>query len=434
MSIAAIIAEYNPFYSGHQYQIRELRKKLGEDTQVLALMSGDFVQRGEPAVMDKYLRTELALRGGVSAVAELPVWMATASAADFAEGAVRILDALGCIDWICCGVEHDNFDLLEQTAVVFLEEPEPYRSLLKESLAQGHNFPSAREAAFLLHVKETGANFYREETDAGFLRLPNNILAIAYLQALKKTGSRIRLLPIRRLGSYHSDPDQPKSDTDSQYPGATAIRKELIRARSTGEDDWQLPDAILTSPETKELLHPHAGKNWPVAPEDLVVPVKMALLMREKEFSAFADVPEEMARRLEKGWFTAKSLADLAEYLHTVTYTRSRACRALLHILLGIRQDDVQKMKESGWAFYLRVLGFRKQEETLIGTLTVNSKIPVFLRAKLSAETEEALPPEARMSYNYDIAAADRYELIRSMIPDLSARPVREYSRGIIKV
>ena len=131
MSIAAIIAEYNPFYSGHQYQIRELRKKLGEDTQVLALMSGDFVQRGEPAVMDKYLRTELALRGGVSAVAELPVWMATASAADFAEGAVRILDALGCIDWICCGVEHDNFDLLEQTAVVFLEEPEPYRSLLK---------------------------------------------------------------------------------------------------------------------------------------------------------------------------------------------------------------------------------------------------------------------------------------------------------------
>ena len=444
MSIAAIIAEYNPFYSGHQYQIRELRKRLGEDTQVLALMSGDFVQRGEPAVMDKYLRAELALHGGVSAVAELPVWMATASAADFAEGAVRILNALGCVEWLCCGVENDNLELLEKTAAIFLEEPEPYRSLLKEYLALGQSFPTAREAAFLKYLEETGAGFYHKESDEGFLRLPNNILAIAYLQALIKTGSPIRLLPIRRLGTYHSEPASLKAagagncSTDSiidpRYPGATAIRRELIRQREAGQGAWHLTEALLTSAGAEDLLAERAGKTFPMAPEDLFPALKNTLLLREKEFSDFADVSEEMSNRLEKGWFTAQSLEDLAEYLHTANYTRSRACRALLHILLGIRQDEVQNWKDSGWAFYLRILGFRKQEEGMIRTLAASSEIPVLLRAKLSAETEEAMPPAARASYRCDIDSADRYELLKSMAPGLSASPTREYSRMLIKI
>jgi hypothetical protein len=171
-----------------------------------------------------------------------------------------------------------------------------------------------------------------------------------------------------------------------------------------------------------------------MAPEDLFPALKYTLLLREKEFSDFADVSEEMSNRLEKGWFTAQSLEDLAEYLHTANYTRSRACRALLHILLGIRQDEVQNWKDSGWAFYLRILGFRKQEEGMIRTLAASSEIPVLLRAKLSAETEEAMPPATRASYRCDIDSADRYELLKSMAPGLSAGPTREYSRMLIKI
>ena len=444
MGIAAIIAEYNPFYSGHQYQIRELRRQLGEDTQVLALMSGDFVQRGEPAVMDKYLRTELALLGGVSAVAELPVWMATASAADFAEGAVHILNALGCVDYLCFGCEHDNLELLQKTAAIFLEEPEPYRSLLKEYLAGGQSFPAAREAAFLHHLKGTGAVFYHEERDRGFLRLPNNILAISYLIALRKTGSSIQPIPLRRLGSYHSEPASLKAAgtetggtdciADPRYPGATAIRRELMLERKTGQGTWQLPEALLTSDGARELLSAQAGKTFPVTFEDLFPAVKFSLAMREKAFSAYADVSEEMANRLEKGWLEKMSMEELADYLHTANYTRSRACRALLHILLGIRQDEVLSWKENGWAFYLRILGFRKEDETLIRTLASSSEIPVLLRAKLSAETKDTLSPAALSSYLCDIDAADRYELLRSMIPGLSVRPVREYGKCLIKI
>ena len=448
MGIAAIIAEYNPFYSGHLYQIKELRKKLGEETQILALMSGDFVQRGEPAVMDKYLRTELALRGGVSAVAELPVWMATASAADFAEGAVRILNALGCVDYLCFGCEHDNLELLQETAGIFLEEPEPYRSLLKGDLAGGQSFPAAREAAFLQHLKETGASFYHEESDHGFLRLPNNILAISYLIALRKTGSSIQPLPLRRLGNYHSEPASLKAagaeiispgsymdaGEDVRYPGATAIRRELMRERKSGQSAWDLPEALLTSPGAKGLLLEQAGKSFPVAAEDFFPALKYTLSMRAKEFSVYADVSEEMANRLEKGWLEQMSMEELADYLHTANYTRSRACRALLHILLGIRQDEVQRWKENGWAFYLRILGFLKQDETLIRTLASSSDIPLLLRAKLSEEMEDALSPAALTSYRCDIDAADRYELLRTMIPGFSARPVREYSKGLIKI
>ncbi len=444
MGIAAVIAEYNPFYSGHQYQIRELRRKLGEETQILALMSGDFVQRGEPAVMDKYLRTELALLGGVSAVAELPVWMATASAADFAEGAVRILNALGCVDYLCFGCEHDNLELLQETAGIFLEEPEPYRSLLKEYLAGGQSFPAAREAAFLQHLKETEAGFYHEESDRGFLRLPNNILAVSYLIALRKTGSSIQPLPVRRLGSYHSEPASlkaaaadmcsPEQAADPQYPGATAIRRELMGMRKAGQEKWQFPKVLLTSAGTQELLSAQAGKSFPVASEDIFPALKYTLSLREKELSVYADVSEEMANRLEKGWLAQDSPKGLIEYLHTANYTRSRVCRALLHILLGIRQDEVDEWKEKGWAFYLRVLGFRKLDEAMIKTLASYAEIPIILRAKLSLDTEAAMPPAALTSYYCDIDAADRYELLRSMIPGFSARVVREYSRGLIKL
>ena len=441
MAIAAIIAEYNPFYSGHLYQIRELRKRLGEETQILALMSGDFVQRGEPAVMDKYLRAELALRGGVSAVAELPVWMAAASAADFAEGAVRILNALGCIDYLCFGCEHDNLSLLQATADVFLEEPEPYRTLLKGFLAEGRSFPAAREAAFLEYLEETGAAFYHEESDHGFLKLPNNILAISYLTALKKTGSKIKPFAQQRLGSYHSDPGclaaggaLPGAELDLRYPGATAVRRELIRQRVSCCMEWQMPEALLTSEEAGDFLAGQAGKSFPMMAEDIFFPLKYTLSIREKELSTFADVSEEMANRLEKGWPWQNSLTDLIEYLHTANLTRSRVSRALLHVLLGIRQQDVEMFKAAGWAFYLRVLGFRRDEEGLIRAIAAAAGIPIVLRAKLSAEMEETWPAAALVSYLYDIKAADQYELIRSMVEALEYQPIREYSRAVIKV
>ena len=207
-----------------------------------------------------------------------------------------------------------------------------------------------------------------------------------------------------------------------------------MQERKTSPDMRQFPEVLLTSAGAEKLLSAQAGKSFPVAAEDLFPALKYTLSLREREFSVFADVSEEMANRLEKGWLAQDSLEELIEYLHTANYTRSRACRALLHILLGIRQDEVQKWKENGWAFYIRILGFRKQDESVIRNLASSSRIPVLLRAKLPAETEDVMPPEALASYRCDIEAADRYELLRSMIPGFSVRVAREYSRGLIKI
>ena len=437
MSIAAIIAEYNPFYSGHQYQIRELRKRLGEDTQILALMSGDFVQRGEPAIMDKYLRTELALRAGVSAVAQLPVWMSTASAADFAEGAVRILNALGCIDYICFGCENDDLELLRETARIFAEEPGGYREILRENLSRGKSFPAAREDAYLRYLQQKGAGFYQEERDWDFLKLPNNILAISYLVALYKTKSRIRPLAIKRQGNYHAEGSNQilQGPADPAFPGASAVRKELCSMFLEEKGKLaQMPEVLLTSPEALHLLEKGYGRRYPVRADDLFVPLKTSLSIFEEDLAQFADVSEEMAARLQKGWFAQSSYEELVDYLHTANYTRSRVCRDLLHILLGLRQADVSLMKERGWAYYLRILGFRREEEQLIRTLSAASKIPVLMHAKLTREEENRFAGPGLISCRYDIKAADCYEQILQAALKPGRKPVREYSKGIIKV
>ena len=224
MTITAVIAEYNPFHNGHAYQLAKARELTGADYLVV-IMSGDFVQRGAPAILDQHDRAELALLGGADLILQLPCHFALGSAQHFARGAVSLLTALGCVDFLCFGSEYGDTAPFLELADVLLHEPEEYRELLSGLLRNGLSFPTARAQALSAYFSDSASfsSLSKEELDT-FLKEPNNILGIEYVQALLLSQSRIRPVTIRREGSgYHEG-----ALFTQALPSATAMRNLLF--------------------------------------------------------------------------------------------------------------------------------------------------------------------------------------------------------------
>lgn len=411
MSSVGIIAEYNPFHTGHAYQIAEAKRQTGAE-HVVVIMSGDFVQRGAPAVMDKYFRTRLALEGGADFVLELPVWTAAASAADFAEGGIAILESLNCIDWLCFGSEAGELPLLEQAARLFLEEPEAFKICLRNQLSQGKSFPKARKSAW---EAVTGKN-------GEFLDLPNNILGISYLMALSRLNSPMKPVTVPRKGSFHS------TELNREFASASALRRELVDSIST----HVFPKATLPyfSGEQAGLwMQQEYGLSYPMDTRDFWNILKMKLLSEAQEAGIYYDFPEELANRLNSCHFTCTSYDELAEHLKTAAFTRSRIDRCLFHLLLGIRQEHVDLLKKSGPAHYARLLGFRKSHSGFLKEITEKSRIPILTRAM----PPENLSESAASGYELDTYASNLYESVKCLkYPQ--RKPVHEYRQKLIVI
>ena len=286
MKTAGIIAEYNPFHRGHQYQIDALRARTRADFIVVA-MSGDFVQRGEPAVFDKYTRTRMALSCGADLVLELPVAFATSSAEDFAACGVALLDKLGAVDILCFGSELGEL------------EPEEFKSRLRELLKRGLSYPAARYAAL---------------SDHGVLKnplsSPNNILAVEYLKALKRRKSAIAPVTIRREGQGYHELEAP----ERCLPSASAIRKLILEGKP---ERWRslLPEAALAA------LLSEGAEAAPIRTDDMSLLLQYRLLesVRDgRDLSRYADLSPELAARLEK------SIPDVSGYSGCVTMLKTR--------------------------------------------------------------------------------------------------------------
>ena len=233
MKVVGIITEYNPFHNGHAYQIQEIKKRTGADYVVVA-MSGDFVQRGTPAIIDKYARTQMALSCGVNLVIELPTLWATASAEYFAMAGVTLFEKMGCVDILCFGAETDDLPLLSVLAEIIAEEPDGYRELLSVYLKEGLAFPVARGKALCSYLKEQekSASATQEfssknvvlnlDAVSSILSEPNNILAIEYLKALKRRNSSIQPYLLKREGAGYHDTEfySATNDTFSVFQSA----------------------------------------------------------------------------------------------------------------------------------------------------------------------------------------------------------------------
>lgn len=409
MKIVGLIAEYNPFHNGHQYHIEKALEMTDSDAAII-LMSGDFVQRGAPAIMPKHLRAEAALRCGASAVLELPVCYSSGSAEYFARGALSIFEALGCVDSICFGSECGDFKKLDRIARIFADEPDAFREKLLEYVRNGMSFPAARQKALLDYTHDTSL--------CRILELPNNILGIEYLKAIYMTGSKIRPYTLKRIESgYH---DQTLAQT---YSSASAIRRLLAHSVNSLElvqdHDFDEPrlDEILARledhvpPSCIRLLEENHRIRYPVYANDFSLLLKYKLMTETAQSLAeYADVTPDLANRIYKYRNALLNWNQFCDLLKTKEVTYSRISRMLLHILLNIRHTDMEQYIAEDFAEYARLLGFSRADTLVLKELKTHSQIPLI--SKLAAA--KGLTKAGIRMLDTDIFAADLYEAVVS--------------------
>ena len=404
--ITGIIAEYNPFHNGHAYQIEQARLLTGCDFLVV-VMSGDYVQRGAPAVFDKYTRARMALACGADLVLELPVACSCASAEFFASGAVSLLDGLGCVDFLCFGSESGDLQSLMEPARILAKESPVFQEALRRGLSLGLSFPAARKEAFRACA-----------SNPDILDLPNNILGIEYLKALLQRESSIKPVTIKREGQGYHD-----TLLDSGFASASGIRRFLKQEEAPLSAlpalKESLPDPVM------EVLKDTLAHTLPVWEEDFSTLLRYELLRQSaSDLTRYADISPDLGRRLKNCADKFSSFSEFVALVKTKDVTYTRITRALFHILLNLTGEDT---RNSVAMPYARILGFRKDHSRILGLLKENSRIPIIPKA---ADYKTYLTPDLQPLFEKDLFAANLYETIaatkqkRAFLHDLKRSPV----------
>ena len=361
-TVQGIIAEYNPFHNGHLYQLQSSAAATGA-SHTVCVMSGAFVQRGEPACFHKQARTEMALAAGVDIVLELPAAFACASAEAFAAGAVSTLEATGIVDWLCFGSETGDLTPLRTLADVLADEPDAFRKALKLDLDEGLSFAAAREKALRTYLAQSGGT-----VDA--LRSPNNILAVEYLKALNRQHARMKPHTIARRGRGYNDPI-----LDGRYPSATAIR--LALSNSGSDASHLLRDGVPESTLRVMTRETSLGRG-PVMPDDFL-PMLLHRLRtsRREELARLPYLEPGMVERLVQAASDACSYSDLIGKAATSRYPRTRIQRILSALLVGMTSDLEQQCRDAGYAQYIRIAGFSERARPLLAAMRRNASLPI---------------------------------------------------------
>ena len=377
MKTAGIICEYNPFHRGHAWQIGEARRLLGAETAVVCAMSGDFVQRGDFAVMRARARAEAAVRGGADLVLELPLPWAISSAEGFARGGAAVLEAAGLVDTLVFGSECGDTMRLRRTAEALLSGD--FSEKLRERLAEGTSFAAAREAAARALV---GA-------DADVLRQPNDILGVEYCKALLQSGSAIEPLALPRRAVGHND------GAAAGFASASHIRELLVR----GED----ASSFLTEESAAVYARERAAGRAPVTMANAERAMLSRLrMMDEADFARYDGGNEGLYRRFADAARTAPSIDALLSAVKTKRYAYARLRRLLLAAYLGAAAEDVpQRMP------YLRVLAFNERGRALLKRMKQTARVPVLIR---SADVR-TLDASAQRLFALTVRAEDQYAL-----------------------
>ena len=405
MKIVGLITEYNPFHAGHLYHMQQARELTGADYCVV-LMSGSFVQRGEPAIFDKYLRTKTALLAGADLVLEIPVAFSTASAHEFAAYGVALLSAIG-VDAAVFGSECGQIEILKQAAYALNYESAEFQERLRKGLKAGLTYPQARAKALEM-----------EDTWASVLSSPNNILGIEYLRAAEDLHSLMEFYTISRKGSgYHED-----TLADANFPSASAIRGIIRNSLSKDKDLLDILASHLPA-----VTHPAYTGAVPVFVDDFSELLNAAILQMQATFS-IADLSPELAARLTKPPYFPLSFEKRIQALKTRQLTYTRVSRALLHLALGMREEDISRWKDEGYALYARILGFRRQSSPLLSCLHKKSSIPLITKM---ADAAQSLAPSALALLEQEVYASHLYQTVRMKRSGVFQN---EYTEGLVFV
>jgi len=366
MSTVGIVVEYNPLHNGHLYHLQQSRKITGADN-VVAVMSGNFLQRGEPALVDKWARAEMALRAGCDLVLELPVAYSAQPAQWFAYGAVAALHATGVVDSISFGSESGDVEALDAMAAMLSEEPLPFAAELSACLKQGMPYPAAFTGAAQTYLRSIG----REQL-AFSLEQPNHTLGLHYLIALRKLGSRIVPYSVRREKSDYNQVDI----TDVQIASATALRKLLFGEQGSLEGLTPFVPGSTMDVLRREIAAGRGPLRW----ESFAHPLYHRLLGQDVSvLREYAEVTEGLEYRIQGvlGEVDEFTVEALLYALKTKRYTRTKLQRTLLRILLGHKQEWLTQDRLAGGIQYLRVLGFTERGQKLLGRMRKAASVPV---------------------------------------------------------
>ena len=377
MKLCAIIAEYNPLHNGHLKLIEYAKANSGCD-KLLVIMSGNFTQRGENAVMDKFKRATHAVKAGADVVVELPTVFATANAEIFASGALKILTDLNCVDKLAFGVESGTLEDYEKTAKALLNESKLLKQLISEELETGVSHAKARFNA----VKKANLPDIKEE----IIATPNNILALEYMKAKIKYNSSIEFLPFKREGDHNS------TVLLKGMTSATSIR-ESLKVKKTGKLKGVMPTFVF--------------EDLPKTPYDFSQILMASLYKTDaKTLSEVLDCSEGLENRI-KALIKDNLEYDVAlEKIATKRYTYARIKRIIVGNLLGINKKQVIKALDS--ELYCKILAVNKDAKDLVSNLCTHSSIPVLTRKKDYAEVKKF----AKEVLAIDELACELYSLI----------------------
>lgn len=401
MKIGAIVAEYNPFHNGHKYQIEKYRKEK-EITHLVVAMSGNFVQRGGPALFDKFSRAEMAIRGGADLVIEIPSFFATQTAELYARGAVMSLDAMGCLDSMCFGTESEDMEKIYEAAEILSGKKGNYEENLKEYLKNKETFPKARQRALMDNM----------ECSEDFLSGSNNILAIEYVKELIRLNSSIKPCTIKRLAAGHNS-----MESEGNISSATYIRENISKALADLDKLAYVADRykcfLEVGSQLKLLMENELKQNKgvisPVVPsttmeiieqniENFFFPISeknfygelcIEILREEGYLDEYFEVGEGIENLIRKEITKSSNFHELISSLTSKRYTKAKIRRVLFNILLGIKKNDIEEIKKIVKIPYIRVLAFNKRGTEILKEIKNNSDAIIIKSPAKIKKTEE---------------------------------------------
>ena len=388
--VVGIIAEYNPFHNGHLYHIARTKQETNAQ-YIIAVISGNFVQRGNTSIVNKWLKAKMALLNGVDLIIELPTIYSISSAENFAEGAIKIFKSLGIVDTISFGMETSDVSTLNNIANVLYNEPKEYITILTHELKRGNSFPKARENALMMYLNDI-------KRYANVLSGSNNILGIEYLKALKKTKSTITPIGIKREKVLYND----KYIVD-EFASATAIRKMLMTN--------QLNDISKVMPRNTYLLLGEELKKGHYVIDLSRFEKEIIYTLRKMSIADIAklpDVSEGLETSIKNAADSCNKIDELINMVKTKRFTQTRIQRILLYALIGIDKKQMETSRKV--TPYVRVLGFNNKGKELISEVNkMNPKLNMVTSVK--KYIDEVANKNLREMIETDILATDIYTL-----------------------
>ncbi|OPJ56924.1 nucleotidyltransferase [Alkalithermobacter paradoxus] len=397
MKVLGVIVEYNPFHNGHLHHLLE-SKKATNSTHTIAVMSGHFLQRGEPALFDKWSRAKMAVNSGVDLVIELPTIFSSQSAEFFAHGSICALESTNVVDSVCFGSEIGNIDILYKISEILINEPPEFKSELKSHIANGDLFPVARSRALFSYINNNKLISISEGELLHILNSPNNILGIEYIKSILSLKSNIKPYTIQRIKAHYNS-----KEIESEICSATAIRESLRKSIDLNTLSKVVPSG------TYDCVCKRLDDGFFPVFDDLFYEIITSTIIREgSSINSYFEVNEGLENKILDLVLRSNSFYDLLTSIKSKRYTMTKIKRILMNILLGITKEDVFSLKNQNSIPYVRILAFNDKGREIIKEMKKKSE-SVLINKLSNANLNN---PNISKFLKYDIRSTDLYNVI----------------------